>query len=377
MPQTVPAALQTHLNTRATTMASFVKLKRKDGTIFCFTDHDQALQLNVDSDGQQTYQPGAAFNRTSLPNSETMDVPTVDLECVMTSDGFSEADLIAGRFDDAEVKVFFANWASLSDGIIKARKGTLGGIDRQDFFFKAEFRGLMQDLQTQIGSLVSTRCRSDFGATGVGTSSGCRFDISPVTWQANRGFLAGTYVVPTVPNGFQYIVVSRNGDTGGVEPVWPTVVDATIVDGGTTWRARPAVRRTGSVTEITSRLRFKVDNVAGVPPDNQGGTKTGGFFAVGTVEFTSGDNVGVKREIVSWTGPDVSPVQYEIICMLPFPFDIAAGDTVVLITNCDKTLPVCRDNYLNVPNMRAEPYVPGADSIFQIHKAPASQAGKK
>lgn len=41
------------------------------------------------------------------------------------------------------------------------------------------------------------------------------------TWEANKDLTTGTYVQPTVRNGLKYMVV-KSGNTGDVEPTWPT-----------------------------------------------------------------------------------------------------------------------------------------------------------
>jgi len=46
----------------------------------------------------------------------------------------------------------------------------------------------------------------------------------------------GSCRVPTSANGFFYQVIA-GGTSGGSEPVWPTTLGATVVDGGVTWRA--------------------------------------------------------------------------------------------------------------------------------------------
>ena len=69
-------------------------------------------------------------------------------------------------------------------------------------------------------------------------------------------------------------------------------------------------------------------------------------------------------------------LEWSVNLFLPMPFDLQIGDTFNLAPGCDKTIPVCRDNYDNIINYRGEPYLPGEDILFQVQKAP-NQSGKK
>lgn len=57
-------------------------------------------------------------------------------------------------------------------------------------------------------------------------------------WQASINVKPGQRARPTVENNWTYLAVSTAlGVTGLVEPVWPVVQDALVVDGSVTWRA--------------------------------------------------------------------------------------------------------------------------------------------
>ncbi len=57
-------------------------------------------------------------------------------------------------------------------------------------------------------------------------------------WAASTAYSLGNEVVPTILNGFRYVVTTA-GTSGGTEPIsWPTTAGNTVVDGGTlTWTA--------------------------------------------------------------------------------------------------------------------------------------------
>lgn len=57
----------------------------------------------------------------------------------------------------------------------------------------------------------------------------------PGAWVALTNYTAGDVVRPTTANGFRYVVTIDAGSAGAGEPVWPTTIGATVVDGGLTW----------------------------------------------------------------------------------------------------------------------------------------------
>lgn len=117
------------------------------------------------------------------------------------------------------------------------------------------------------------------------------------------------------------------------------------------------------VTSVTSRTSFQVTptNTGSSFPDGTRGSLSGGYFAYGTCKALTGNNSGVTREIFT------SDQGINLVTLLPFPDDFADGDLVELQFGCDKSLEVCRDNFDNVINMRAEPYVPGSDFVFRVN----------
>lgn len=78
----------------------------------------------------------------------------------------------------------------------------------------------------------------------------------------------------------------------------------------------------------------------------------------GTLQFLSGENVGVQLEILSWV-----KTTKEITLFLPPPFAVSGGMEVALFEGCDKRLATCRDRFSNIANFRGFPFIPGTDSL--------------
>ena len=87
-----------------------------------------------------------------------------------------------------------------------------------------------------------------------------------------------------------------------------------------------------------------------------------GWFASGTVEWTSGANAGRRAEVVMHevAGTEVS------ITLMEMPVRaLATGDTFVIRAGCDKRLETCRDRFANALNFRGFPNIPGQDAVLR------------
>jgi uncharacterized phage protein (TIGR02218 family) len=86
------------------------------------------------------------------------------------------------------------------------------------------------------------------------------------------------------------------------------------------------------------------------------------YFHYGTVEFTTGLNTGIVREVKRHalvSGAALIELQE------PFPFDVAAGDAATLIAGCDRRFTTCVTKFSNAVNFRGEPHLPGTDSYIK------------
>lgn len=92
---------------------------------------------------------------------------------------------------------------------------------------------------------------------------------------------------------------------------------------------------------------------------------TADYYTDGTVTFTSGDNVGVVREIAS---VDVTGV--EVTLREPVEYD-PTGDTVNVLPGCNKQPGItdstghCKNKFSNLVNFQAEPFIPGRDQSIK------------
>lgn len=98
--------LQAHLDEGTKTLAWCWRIARADGVTFGFTDHDRTLSF----DGTD-FEPESGLTASEVRSGSDLSVDAQDAEGVLTSDRITETDILDGRWDNAEVEVWRANWA--------------------------------------------------------------------------------------------------------------------------------------------------------------------------------------------------------------------------------------------------------------------------
>jgi len=84
----------------------------------------------------------------------------------------TEADLIAGRWDGARLRVTAVNWADPEDNPIFLARGELGSVESDGRSFSAELRGPSALLDAAVIEEASPECRAELG------DRRCRVDMS-------------------------------------------------------------------------------------------------------------------------------------------------------------------------------------------------------
>jgi len=159
-------ALDIHLAGGATTVCRAWTVTRRDGTVLGFTDHDRDLVV----DGIAC-RAGSGLTARALQQVTGLAVDNTEAVGALSDGAISEADLSAGRYDRAEVRIWLVNWA---DPAARAEmfRGTLGEVVRKGAEFKAELRGLSAALNQPVGFAYTRGCSAVLG------DSRCRFDLA-------------------------------------------------------------------------------------------------------------------------------------------------------------------------------------------------------
>ena len=154
--------LKNHIAGEVTSLATCWKLSRRDGHVFGFTDHDRDLVVSgVD------YIAGSGFTPSAVQSSGGFAVDNLELEGMLDAATITEADILAGVYDYAEIEIFMVNYADLSQGKLMLRRGWIGEVSLGKNYFVAEVRGLAQRLSQRIGDVYSPLCRSGLEGCGV------------------------------------------------------------------------------------------------------------------------------------------------------------------------------------------------------------------
>jgi uncharacterized phage protein (TIGR02218 family) len=151
-------ALAAHIAGEVTTLATCWKLIRRDNVVFGFTDHDADIFLD-----SVNYAAASGFTPSAIQNTASLSVDNLDIEGMISAGSITEADIMAGIYDFAEIEIFMVNYSDLTQGKIKLRRGWLGEISLVKQQFVAEVRGLTQRFSQTIGELYSPSCRASFG----------------------------------------------------------------------------------------------------------------------------------------------------------------------------------------------------------------------
>lgn len=200
-------ALHAHLQSGATTVCRAWTVRRRDGVMLGFTDHDRDLLVDGVLCRADTGMTARALQQTtglSVDNSEAMGA--------LSDAAITEADLLAGRFDAAEVRSYLVNWAAPEDRIEQFR-GSLGEIVRSGGSFRAELRGLSEALNQVQGFaylpgcsavLGDQRCKFQVLQPGYfadvaveGVEDGCSFRFDSLAGFDDRWFEHGRFEVLT------------------------------------------------------------------------------------------------------------------------------------------------------------------------------------
>ena len=162
---TYPTAMEAHLATGVTTVARCFAVTRKDGVVMGFTDHDRDLSFEG-----IVFRAGSGMTAKAIQQATGLSVDNTEAFGALRSDAITEADILAGRYDGAQVRGWLVNWADVSVRRLQFQ-GTLGEVVRKGAGFNAELRGLSEALNQAQGQIYHARCSAVLGVAR------CRFDL--------------------------------------------------------------------------------------------------------------------------------------------------------------------------------------------------------
>ncbi|WP_108811143.1 baseplate hub domain-containing protein [Sphingorhabdus sp. Alg231-15] len=134
------------------------RLERADGVTIGFVSHDQDLMID-----HVRYRAAPGMVPSTIALSDSLQLDSVDIEGVMTSAAIAEPDLIAGRWNGAQLHIYLVNWESPEDEPLHLISGEFGEITRSGDAFRVEVLGGTSCLDEAIAPLTSPTCRARLG----------------------------------------------------------------------------------------------------------------------------------------------------------------------------------------------------------------------
>lgn len=162
----VDPVLAAHLNSAVTTLCRCWAVQRRDGLIYGFTDHDLPLEfegINFVANGGLTAK--------ALQQTTGLAVDNTEATGALRDVSVSEEDILAGRFDGADVRSWLVNWADPAVRHLLFR-GVFGEVRQGGGAFQVELRGLTEALNQPRGKIFQKSCSAILGDTA------CGFDLA-------------------------------------------------------------------------------------------------------------------------------------------------------------------------------------------------------
>ncbi len=158
----IDAELQARLDGGATRMCRAWRLERRDGVVLGFTDHDRALVI----DGER-YEAASGLTAGAIQAGLGLSVDNAEAVGALTSDGITEADIAAGLYDGASVRMWLVDWER-TDLRVPLFTGRIGEITRGNGRFEAELRSVVEDLGRPTGRALLAQCDAELGDARCG-----------------------------------------------------------------------------------------------------------------------------------------------------------------------------------------------------------------
>lgn len=222
------------IEAEVTTLAILWRIARPDGVTLGFTTHDAPLAV-----GGLTYDSAPGMVPSAISVGDSLDVDTMEVAGALSASAITAADLGAGRYDGASVRVSMVDWRDPGGPVLPLARGTLGEVSQNSSrqgggSFTAELRGPTAAFDASIVEICSPECRAELG------DARCRVDLAGLTVAATASevepgrvavsaadprFAGGRLRVLAGPNaGLDRRIVDTGADTLDLDEALPFVL---------------------------------------------------------------------------------------------------------------------------------------------------------
>lgn len=141
------------------TVATWWRILRRDGVTLGFVSHDRDLWFDGVLHRAAPGMVPSATRRTA-----GLDEDSAEVAGALSHDAVSGADLAAGRYDGARVRIGLVDWQTLEREVIWV--GTLGAVTEENGGFTAELASRKVELLRNTVPRTSPACRAQFCGPG-------------------------------------------------------------------------------------------------------------------------------------------------------------------------------------------------------------------
>ena len=146
-------------DTALETAATFWRVMRCDGVTLGFTSHDRDLWF----DGV-LHRAAPGMTPSAIRRTADLDADSAEIEGALSHDAINAADLAAGRFDGAELRVGLVDWESGECDTLY--RGAIGSVTQEEGRFTAELVSRKAALLVDPAPRTSPSCRATFCGPG-------------------------------------------------------------------------------------------------------------------------------------------------------------------------------------------------------------------
>lgn len=169
--KSVSPAYLAHLQGEVTTRAICWKVTRSDGVVMGFTNNVSDIVLD-----DVTYAAATGFTRSAIATELDLGIDNLDVQGMLDSAGITAADIDAGVYDFADLRVFEVNYEDLTMGTLKKTRSRFGPVSITDGQFVVTLVSQAQQLAQQaLIEIYTPNCRADLG------DARCKKDLTTFT----------------------------------------------------------------------------------------------------------------------------------------------------------------------------------------------------
>ena len=166
---------------QATTLCNIWVIRRTDGTVFGFTNHDDDIIYEG-----VTCQAASGLTGAALQTSTGLSVDNTEALGALQSTVICPEDIIHGRYDGAEVDVLLYDWKA-GKAVSEQLRAMIGEVQVKDGSFVAELRGKSDLLNQPLGRVYQPSCDAALGDRRCGVDLNVPEYRTEVTVESVRG----------------------------------------------------------------------------------------------------------------------------------------------------------------------------------------------